>query len=110
MKIKDITEDEILFADGTQITFYHCRSCCEWNYADFCYLKEENGIFDYDFQLDRLVFEKVDGCGFRFGDHPQRMWFVPCYSKQNGYYSCFLNILLNEDVVLDGLECELNYC
>ena len=39
---------------------------------------------NYEFPVD-LTFEKVDGSGFRFGG--TYMFFIPCYSDQNSYYS-----------------------
>lgn len=33
--ISTISEEEILFSDGTIIEHYHHQECCENNYADF---------------------------------------------------------------------------
>ena len=82
MRIKEITSEHILFDNGNYITFWHCPDCCEENYADFSQLDSEAS--DYDFDED-LKFEIVPEAGFRFGD--KRMFFIPCYSDQNGYYS-----------------------
>lgn len=35
MKIKETTEEAIIFDNGNTITFYHEQNCCEINYADF---------------------------------------------------------------------------
>mgnify|MGYP001625605707 FL=1 len=35
MRIKQITEDHILFTNGDTITYDHIQDCCEHNYADF---------------------------------------------------------------------------
>ena len=98
MKIKSITDERITFDDNSFITFYHCQDCCEYNYADFEYLANECGIMDYEFNPE-LKFEAVDGNGFSFGD-ANRMFFVPCYSYQNGFYSDEITILYskNEDI------------
>lgn len=97
MKIEKITEDGILFDNGKLIYSDHFQSCCENNYADFKQLDDLGR--DYDFEED-LRFEKVDGYGFRFGDK-HRMFFIPCYSEQNGYYSDEVEIYYNGSKVLE---------
>lgn len=105
-KIKDVTEDMILFDDGAKITFYHKQNCCEWNYADFEQLDDIARMTDFD--TDNMVFEEVEDAGFRFGNE-NKMFFVPCYSYQNGYYSANVDILYNEKQVLD-VYCEERFC
>lgn len=106
MKISKITDKEIVFNNGRIITFDHDQDCCEWNYADFNYLKDEAGIMNYEFP-DELDFEVVEGkgkydrgSGFRFGDKEGYMFFVPCYSEQNGYYTCDIDIYYMGEEVL----------
>lgn len=96
MKIKNITEDIILFDNGKIIYYDHNQQCCEYNYADFEQL--DDLARDYDFS-ENLKFEAVDDCGFRFGDERQ-MFFVPCYSEQNGYYSSDVDIYYDGHKVL----------
>lgn len=96
MKIKNITEDEILFDNGKDITYDHDQQCCEYNYADFKQLDDLAKDCDFD---ENLKFEVVDDCGFRFGDERQ-MFFVPCYSEQNGYYSSDVDIYYDGHRVL----------
>lgn len=103
------TEDNLLrFDDGTEITCDHCQDCCEYNYAKF------EDIDDLcratKFNTNQLVFEKVEGSGFRFGNKHGRMFFVPCYSDQNGYYTAELDVYLNGRQVLYIDECNENYC
>ena len=88
MKITKVTEDEILFDNGKDISYNHAQECCEHNYADFEQLDDLARDYDFD---ENLMFEEVEGCGFRFGDKRQ-MFFVPCYSEQNGYYSSDVDI------------------
>ncbi len=88
IQIVNITNEEILFSDNSRITFDHYQDCCEWNYADFEQLDDLARC--YKFQKP-LKFEAVNGCGFRFGD-TRRMFFVPCYSVQNGYYTDRIDI------------------
>lgn len=92
MKIKEITQGYILFDNNQKITYDHEQDCCECNYADFEQLKDTVAL-DYDFD-ENLTFEIVEGNGFRFGDKKQ-MFFVPCYSSQNGYYTTDLDIYYN---------------
>lgn len=88
VKITSITDEAIEFSDGSRITFDHEQDCCEWNYADFEQLDDLARA--YTFQLP-LRFEAIKGSGFRFGDS-RRMFFVPCYSEQNGYYTDEIDI------------------
>lgn len=96
-RIISVSDSCILFDDGSIMTFGHDSDCCEWNYADFEAIDPE--ALSYDFDMNALTFEACDG-GFRFGDHPERMFFVPCYSEQNGYYSADVDIYLNGNRVL----------
>ena len=92
MKIKQVTNEAIVFDDGYghdwAITFSHDQDCCEYNYADFKQLEP----LAYETEFDEpLQFEAVHEAGFRFGNNG-KMFFVPCYSEQNGYYSTRLCI------------------
>lgn len=102
-KIKMVTEDGIFFEDESKITYDHCSDCCEWNYADFGQL--DDLAMQTDFDTDNLMFESVEEAGFRFGNE-NNMFFVPCYSEQNGYYSSDIQIYLNDNEVL-SFECEM---
>ena len=104
MRIVKIDEKEIRFDNGSVIEFYHCRDCCEYNCADFESLDDIAKNYDYD---ENLKFEFVDGSGFRFGDD-RAMFFVPCYSVQNGYYSDMIEIIYDGEIVLEGM-CEEDY-
>ena len=105
-RIKEITEDKfgeqmVIFTNGDVLSYDHEQDCCEHNYADFAQL--DDLARNYQF-IGPLEFEIVDGSGFRFGDS-RRTFFVPCYSEQNGYYSSYLEIYLNNKRVA-GLTCE----
>lgn len=102
-KIIKTEENLIEFSDGTRITCDHEQDCCEWNYADCDQL--DDLARGYDFNTEKLTFEAVDGSGFRFGDRPERMFFIPCYSEQNGYYSSDIDVYLNGELETH-LECE----
>ena len=102
-KITKLDDNLIEFSDGTCITCDHEQDCCEYNYADCQQL--DDLARNYDFDTQKLVFEGVDEYGFRFGDRRERMFFIPCYSIQNGYYTCHLDVYLN-GVIQTSLECE----
>ena len=111
IKITNITEEAIEFSDGSRITFDHAQDCCEWNWADFSQLDDLARA--HNFQRP-LCFEAVQNSGFRFGDS-RRMFFVPCYSDQNGYYTDEIDIYYthfkngNEPVLEFGAECRYDY-
>ena len=102
MKISKVTDEAIIFDNGSTITFDHSPDCCEWNYADF--LQIDDIAKDYNFN-ENLKFKPIEGAGFRFGDNNQ-MFFVPCYSEQSGYYSYDIDIYYNNEHVLYLEECE----
>lgn len=106
MKIKKITNEAITFDNGNTITYQHEQQCCEWNYADFEQLDDLARAYNFS---ENLKFEAVENAGFRFGDYPNRMFFVPCYSEQNGFYSLDLDIYYNNKKVL-VFECEEVLC
>lgn len=97
--------ETLYFSDGSYISFDHDQDCCENNYADFSQLEES--ALDYEFELP-ILFEKVEGAGFRFGDY-KRKFFIPCYSEQNGYYTSELDIYYTHPVLhID--ECQYVDC
>lgn len=102
MKIKQCTELFIVFDNGNTITFHHEPDCCESNYADFKQLDDLAKETEFD---EDLKFESVPLSGFRFGNEG-KMFFVPCYSWQNGYYSSDIDILYNGKRVLN-LFCKM---
>lgn len=91
-KIIKAEENELRFNDGTVITCDHCQDCCEYNYAKFDDIDDICRATDFD--TNNLVFEACE-YGFRFGNLPAKMFFVPCYSDQNGYYSDEVDVYLN---------------
>lgn len=102
MRISEVTDLRITFDNGYEITFEHVQDCCEYNYAAFKQIEERALEVEFD---EKLVFEDIDGCGFRFGSEGKEMFFIPCYSEQNGFYSSDLDILYNNKKVLN-FECE----
>ncbi len=104
MKIAEVTSSYIKFDNGSKITYYHYRDCCKDNYADFEQL--DDLARNYEFESE-LKFEDIPDYGFRFGDS-RRMFFVPCYSYQNGYYSSDVEILYKNETVLK-VDAEIRY-
>lgn len=86
--ISNVTDEAIIFSDGSTITFDHEQEYCEWNYADFSQIEDEARIHKF---LLPLRFEAVENAGFRFGDC-RRMYFIPCYSEQTGFYTDEIDI------------------
>lgn len=76
----------IVFDNKTALIDFHEQDCCENVYADFSNL--DSDIMNYDFKTINIKPVKY---GFKFGDD-RRMFFVPCYNVQNGYYSDALAI------------------
>jgi len=97
IEITEINDEYILFSNGSKISYDHDQDCCEWNYADFEQLDDIARKTKFTLPLQ---FEGVEGSGFRFGNEPGKMFFVPCYSEQNGYYTSELNIYLDGRQVL----------
>jgi len=92
MTIKVITDDKIVFSNGTEMIWEHEECCCEEVYPDFKSVKDLPGIEYHNFPAD-IQIEVVKDFGFRFGGENQ-WYFVPCYSKQNGYYGTDLYIII----------------
>lgn len=97
MKIEKVNECGIYFDNGNYILDSHDVMYCEYNYADYEQLEELALETEFD---EELIFEEVKREGFRFGNEG-KMFFVPCYSVQNGYYSSDVNILYNGKKVLE---------
>lgn len=106
MRIVEVNEEYIEFSNGKCITYDHVQDCCEHNYADFEQLDDLARNYEFG---DELYFESVEEQGFSFGD-VRRMFFVPCYSEQNGYYNDCINVYYDGKRVIDGLVCEFVDC
>ena len=108
MKVKSIDDYGIYFDNGDSIGWYHYQDCCETNWPDFRQLKD-TGIFNEKFTTP-LIFEKCT-YGFRFGNEG-KMYYVPCYTDQNGYYSneveiqYFDHVTKESSYVLEDVDCE----
>lgn len=105
MKIVSITDEEILFDNGNTITFDHRPDCCEHNYADFEQLDDVARAVEFDPDLE---FQACERAGFLFGNRPGKMFFVPCYSCQNGYYSTDVAIYYNGKLA-EYLNCQEDF-
>lgn len=93
MRITKIDDQQIVFDNGTAITFNHFQECCEKVYPDFVGSLSDNDIMDID--IEEINIEKVAGSGFRLNGY-----FVACYNKQEGNYNHELDLVIttNNDV------------
>lgn len=103
MKIIEITEDHILFEGGHEITYHHDPDCCEDNYAAFKEIDDLAKCYDFTHPVQ---FKRYEGAGFMFGNGDDNMFFCPCYSWQNGYYSSNVDIYYDGELVIDTLEAK----
>lgn len=101
MRIIKVKGDGIYFDNNKAITYYHDQDCCEHNYADFEQIDDLALTTEFD---EELKFEEIENSGFRFGNE-NKMFFIPCYSKQNGYYSSDIEIYYNGNMMLN-FNCE----
>jgi len=95
MKIKEVTQNYIMFENGKKIECDLDQESGVENYADFEQLDDIARVTDFDY--DRLEFESYV-YGFRFGNKPEKMFFIPCYSEQNGYYTPYVDILFDGEI------------
>lgn len=114
MKIKNITESNIIFDNGYELEAFHDRDCCEDVYADFSVLQSYNvsnitgdtiNIREIDFEenLNKLV-KGIEGQGFNLISKIGENFFVPCYNEQNGYYSSNLTLILHKQEEKETLD------
>lgn len=114
MKIKNITESNIIFDNGYEMEAFHDRDCCEDVYADFSVLQNYNisnitgktiNIREIDFEenLNKLV-KGIEGQGFNLISKIGENFFVPCYNEQNGYYSSNLTLILHKQEEKETLD------
>lgn len=106
MRIVEVNEEYIEFSNGKRITYDHDQDCCEHNYADFEQLDDLARNYEFG---DELYFGSIEKQGFSFGD-ARRLFFVPCYSEQNGYYNDSIDVYYDGKRVIDGLVCEFVDC
>ena len=113
--IAEVCDNVLTFEDGSRIVCGHRQDCCEYNYADFEQLDDLARAYAFD--LDHLHFGRAPG-GFCFGDDVRRMFFVPCYSDQNGYYTTDINVDYEtlcrgyrmSTRVLNAIKCQFSDC
>lgn len=101
VKINKVTDEYIEFSNGDRIVFDHEQDCCECNFADFQQIEETAKNVEFTLPID---FEIVNDYGFRFGNQPLKMFFIPCYSCQNGYYTTNISIYYAKRIA--SFDCE----
>lgn len=101
MKIKEVTDEYIKFDNGSIITYKHPDSTSVFNYADFNNLHEKSEIelakkqeFNEPLEFEKEIF------GFKFGNKPDKMFYVFCNFDQYEDKNEDLEIYYNKDLVL----------
>lgn len=110
MKIVRVDYYGICFDNGDAIRDEHYADCCERNYADYKQIEPEALDTEFEYPIKLQVCEY----GFRFGNLNGKMFFVPCYSEQNGYYSRMIDVIYSNKngKIIEKLktECEWKDC
>lgn len=110
MKVVKVDEDGITFENGTVLTSYHDRDCCENHWLDFSPLS----IADFEglcFDLtNEAFFERIPNYGIALvpiSGFPVR---IAGYGSNNGYYSSNMDLVLTfsdkTTTVFDISECQ----
>lgn len=97
LTIKSVTDESIIFNDGSYLQSSHEQDCCEHHYLDFSNedvksLKELEFPVDENDHLDASCISEIEDYGIEIkplNNHPLR---IPGYGYNNGYYSS--NLLL----------------
>lgn len=97
--IKSISFDDetlTLELDETKLKFssYHEQDCCEHVYADFSIMQYYKKRIEKAY-LATLEIKGVSGMGFLLVLGHEKV-FIPCYNYQNGYYSDYLELQIQE--------------
>lgn len=120
MRITEVNDEQMVFDDGTTISYGWDGDGYERNYADFeAIMDDELRESEFDFFELSLPEEEENQGGFfitfcgmphqMLGTYDKKCW-VPCYSEQNGYYTTELEIFVNDESTLK-LYCEVDdYC
>lgn len=88
-EVEKITEQGIFFTNGAKITDHHVQDWCENVYASW-----RKGLSDTGFENQKfyeIEIELVEEYGIRVNGYG-----IPCYNKQNGYYSSKLEIIFTD--------------
>lgn len=108
MFITRITNEKIIFSDGSYIDFDHAEDCCERNYADFSIITPQDRKRHFE-NVDIRAKEE----GFLLCLDNYKIW-IPCYSEQNGYYTTELDIFYQDkynDLIKEiNLDAQLVDC
>jgi len=89
-KVKEINHEGILFENGAKIYDYHEQDWCESVYASW-----QEGLEDTYFKEQvhyEIEIELVEDYGIRINGYG-----IPCYNRQNGYYSSELKIIFEKE-------------
>jgi len=110
-KIKEFTEDGILFEDGSKLESYHQSDCCEHHWLDFSNIKNDGDYKDLEFNLSNdLFFTRIEDYGIELIPLKGFPLRIPGYGSNNGYYSSNLSLILttkNGQKTYDISECQV---
>lgn len=92
----------IEFSDGSVLFYVHEQDCCENHWANFSYTSMD----DFDglmFDTSSLYFIiPIPDYGFRMKSVCGQEVSVPCYGRNNGYYSTNLTLVLSKENIATG--------
>ena len=107
MRIVGISEDNLVFDNGTTMSSFHEQDCCESHWADFSVMEGYNintvtgetiDIKEVEFDEDiKDYIELVEDAGFNLIAKDGSKYFIPCYASNNGYYSSDLTLVISRD-------------
>lgn len=107
MRIINVDENGIKFDNGNFLHYDFLYTGCSFNYADWKQI--EDLALDTDFDEASFTLESC-AYGFRFGNPPIKMFFIPCYSEQNGYYDYSIDVMFRDYhgklLASLGVECK----
>lgn len=93
-KVKQVTSNEIIFEDGSELYSEHDRECCEHHYLDFEHIKlEDFDGLEFDLSGDEF-FNMIPDYGIELDPIHGYSVKIPGYGSNNGYYSSELTLVL----------------
>jgi hypothetical protein len=94
MKVIEISNEQIIFEDGTKLYSHHDQDCCENHYLDFTHISLDD-FLGLEFDLSHYnFFERVKDYGIRLLPVIGYPVSIAGYGINNGYYSENLSLIL----------------
>lgn len=92
VKVEKFDDEGLKLSDGTTILDHHDQDCCEHVYADWKQLADQ-GIEDVEFESLYIFGKSEHGIIIKENRWGTSDYLVPCYNRQNGYYSSQLELI-----------------